>query len=138
MKTPVLLLACSLLSLAAAHSQDEDPKTANLESLEANAVSFVDAYNKAEPDSLAKLFLPDGEIVLPNGEVVGGRDEIRDFYQGVFAGDEKPKAALEAGSVRFVTPGIAIEDGTLHITKPSGEMISHFYTAVQVKQENGA
>ena len=138
MKTPFLFLTCSLLSLAAARSQDEDANTPNLDALAANAVSFVDAYNKAEPETLAQLFLPEGEIVLADGDVIGGRDEIRDFYQGVFAGDEKPKAAREAGSVRFVTPGIAIEDGTLHITKPSGEVISHFYTAVQVKQGNGA
>ncbi len=138
MKSPFLLLAWSFLSLVTARSLAEDVNSRDLEALAANAASFVDLYNKAEPESLAKLFLPEGEIVLANGEVVGGRDEIRNFYQVAFADEEKPKAALEAGSVRFVTPGIAIEDGTLHITKPSGEVISHFYTAVQVKQENGA
>ena len=138
MKQPVLHLVLSLLSLAVAPAQEEDANPPNLEALASNAAAFVEAYNKAEPESLAKLFLPEGELVLADGEVVGGRDEIRDFYQEVFSGDEDPKAALEASSVRFVTPGIAIEDGTLHVTKPSGEVVSHFYTAVQVKQENGA
>ena len=60
------------------------------------------------------------------------------FYARTFAGEEDPKAALEAGSVRFVTPGIAVEDGTLHVTAPSGEVLSHRYTAVKVQQEDGS
>jgi hypothetical protein len=83
------------------------------------------------------LFLPTGEIILSSGEMITGREEITEFYSAVLAGNARPKAALEAGSVRFVTAGIAIEDGTLHVTQPSGEVTSHFYTAVQVKQENG-
>jgi uncharacterized protein (TIGR02246 family) len=138
MKNLSLRAAVACVLLSSAHSQIEDPNKQNLEALEKNAVAFVEAYNKADAESLSNLFLPEGEIVLANGEVVAGREEISNFYQEVFAPEAKPKAALEAGSVRFVTPGIAIEDGTLHVTKPSGEVISHYYTAIQVKQENGA
>jgi uncharacterized protein (TIGR02246 family) len=138
MKTSILRLAIILISATAVRSEEDDPNKANLDALAANASSFVEAYNKADSESLAKLFLPEGEIVLADGEVVSGRDEIGGFYAEVFSGEAKPQCALEAGSVRFVTPGIAIEDGTLHVTKPSGEITSHFYTAVQVKQENGS
>ena len=137
MKMSILQVALVLLTVTVARAQQEDPNKSNLEALAAHAASFVEAYNKEDPDALAKMFLPDGEIVLADGEVVAGRDDILEFYAEIFAGDETSKAALEAGSVRFVTPGIAIEDGTLHITKPSGEISSHYYTAVQVKQENG-
>jgi uncharacterized protein (TIGR02246 family) len=126
---------CSAITAAA---EDADPNQANLDALAANAASFVEAYNKGDHGALAKLFLPEGEIVLANGDLIAGREEIAEFYQEVFSGDPKPKAALEAGSVRFPTPGIAIEDGTLHVTTPSGEVTSHYYTAVQVKQENGS
>jgi uncharacterized protein (TIGR02246 family) len=131
------ILAAPCLAMTAL-AEDADPNQANLAALAANAASFVESYNKADHEALAKLFLPEGEIVLANGEIIAGREDIAAFYQEVFSGDPKPKAALEAGSVRFVTPGIAIEDGTLHVTKPSGEVASHFYTAVQVKQENGS
>lgn len=137
MKHPFLHLALALAMACNVQSQAEDPNQANLEALATNAAAFVKAYNKADSAALAQLFLPEGEIVLASGEVIAGRDEITKFYDEVFSGDEKPKSALEAGSVRFVTPGIAIEDGTLHVTKPTGEVVSHFYTAVQVKQENG-
>ena len=137
MKKPLLQLALALVFLTSGHSQQGDPNHANLDALAANASAFVEAYNKADSPALSQLFLPEGEIVLANGEVVSGREEIDGFYAEVFSGEEKPKAALEAGSVRFVTPGIAIEDGTLHVPRATGEVISHFYTAVQVKQENG-
>lgn len=119
-------------------AEEADPNQANLDALAANASSFVEAYNRADHEALAKLFLPAGEIVLSDGELVSGREEITAFYQELFSAAQKPKAALEAGSVRFVTPGIAVEDGTLHVTKPSGEVVSHYYTAVQVQQESGS
>ncbi|MCX6875299.1 MAG: SgcJ/EcaC family oxidoreductase [Verrucomicrobia bacterium] len=137
MNTTMLPLALALLTLTAARSQQEDPNNKNLEALASNAAAFVAAYNKADPVALAKLFLPEGELVLATGEVLAGRDEIRDFYTEALADENKPQAALEASSVRFVTPALAIEDGTLHVTQPSGEVTSHNYTAVQVKQENG-
>jgi uncharacterized protein (TIGR02246 family) len=138
MKTPLLPAALALLTLTSARSQQDDPQKANLEALAANASAFVEAYNQADADAIAQRFLPDGEIVLANGEVVSGREEISEFYADLFSGDKDPKAALEAGAVRFPTPGIAIEDGTLHVTRPTGEIVSHFYTAVQIKQENGS
>lgn len=138
MKLPVIQLALAALTLATAWSQDEDANKANLDELAANANTFVQSYNNAQPEELAKLFLPEGEIVLANGDVIEGREAISRFYSEVLSGEPKPKAALEAGSVRFVAPGIAIEDGTLHVTKPSGEVVSHYYTAVQVKQESGS
>lgn len=137
MKHPMLQTALAVIALASAPCQD-DPNQASLESLAANAKVFVESYNKADSEALSKLFLPEGEIVLANGEIVAGRDEIKEFYEGIFSAAAKPKAALEAGAVRFVSPGIAVEDGTLHVTKPGGEIASHFYTAVMVKQENGS
>ncbi len=135
MKRFLLTSAALGIMSTATIARDAD---ANIEALAENAASFVEAYNKADHGALAKLFLPEGEIVLANGEIVSGREEISAFYQEALSGDPKPKAALETGSVRFVTPGIAIEDGTLHVTKPSGEVTSHDYTATQVKQEDGS
>lgn len=137
MKKSLARLMLAMLALTGAQAQDEDPNQANLDALAANATAFVDSYNKGDAAALSQLFLPEGEIVLADGQVVAGREEISKFYSEVLTGDVRPQAAIEAGSVRFITPGIAIEDGTLHVTKPAGDVISHFYTAIHVKQETG-
>lgn len=122
----------------AAAEPTDDPNAEKLAALEASAASFVESYNQGDAAALSRLFLLDGEITLADGGVVSGRDAIQAFYEQVFAGEQDPQAALEAGSVRFVTPAIAIEDGTLHVTAPSGEIVSHHYTAVQVQQGDGS
>jgi len=127
-----------LLSLASARSQDADPNKASLEALAANAQAFVNAHNEGNPEGIAKLFIPEGEIILSSGEIVSGRAEIQQFYTDLFSGEKRPRAALEAGSVRFVTPKLAIEDDTLHVTRPTGEVISHHYTSTQMQQDDGS
>lgn len=127
-----------LLSLASARSQDTDPNKASLEALAANAQAYVNAHNEGNAEAIAKLFIPEGEIILSSGEIVSGRAEIQQFYADLFSGEKRPRAALEAGSVRFVTPKLAIEDGTLHVTRPTGEVISHHYTSTQMQQDDGS
>lgn len=114
-----------------------DPNAANLEALEKSAKTFVEAFNKGDAKAVAATYLPDGEITLGDGTLVTGREAITDFYREGFESDPKRQAAIEAGSVRFVTRGVAIENGTLHITGGDGVVSSHEYTAVQVKQEDG-
>lgn len=138
MKRIIQPIAITLVALSFAEAQEEQNQKADLEILSRNAKTFVDAYNKGDADTMAKLFLPSGEIILANGELIAGREEIVEFYNGIFSAEEKPKAALEAGSVRFVTPALAIEDGTLHVTKPSGEITSHNYSSVHIKQADGS
>jgi uncharacterized protein (TIGR02246 family) len=133
----VLPSAMLLLSLASARSQNADPNKSSLEALAANAQAYVNAHNEGKAEAIANLFIPDGEIILSTGEIVSGRAEIQQFYADLFSGEKRPRAALEAGSVRFITPKLAIEDGTLHVTRPSGEVISHHYTSTQMQQDDG-
>lgn len=127
------LLACPLIAFS-----QEDPEAAKLTQLRKTAQSCVDFFNKQDASGLAGLFLKNGEMTTATGETITGREQILSFYEGVFDSDEPRKAALEAGSVRFLLPGIAVEDGTFHVTLSSGEVISHDYTAVQIEQEDGS
>lgn len=135
-----LALTPALLFMAAtsAMSEEADPNKASLEALATNAQAFVKAHNDGNAEAISKLFIPEGEIILSSGEIVSGRAEIQQFYSDLFSGEARPRAALEAGSVRFVTPKLAIEDGTLHVTRPTGEVISHHYTSTQMQQDDGS
>lgn len=135
---PLAAIFVGTLVCSPAGRAQDDPNADKLEKLASSATAFVEAYNQGDAAGLAALFLPDGEITLADGDVVSGREEIEAFYDEVFAGEDDPQAALEAGAVRFVTPTIAIEDGTFHVTAPTGEVASHNYTAIQVQQDDGS
>jgi uncharacterized protein (TIGR02246 family) len=110
----------------------------DLSKLEQSAVSLIEAFNEGDAEGVASLFVPQGELVLSSGELVIGTENLLSHYTTVFADPGRPQAALEAGSVRFLTGDVAMEDGTVHLTYPDGEISSHFYQAVHAKQEDGS
>ena len=112
---------------------------AELESLGKSAARFVAAFNAKDAATIAGLFLPSGEIISRNGDPIRGREEIESFYKDLFAGETVPQIALEASSVRLVTPGVAIEDGVVHLTTSESEPVkSVSYSVTQVKQSDGS
>jgi uncharacterized protein (TIGR02246 family) len=137
-----VLSSLALTMLPAGRGQDEpagDPNAAALDALKVSAERFVEAFNRADAEAVAATYLPGGEITLQDGTVLAGREAITAFYREGFEedGETKPRAAIEVDSVRFVTPGVAIESGTLLITKAGDVTTSHPYTAVQIMQEDG-
>lgn len=132
MKSLILtVVTVTALFIHSSHSEDE------LSKLEQSAVSLIEAFNAGKAEDIASLFVPDGELVLASGELVIGRENILSHYSDVFADSDRAQAALEAGSVRFLTDDLAIEDGTVHLSYPSGGISSHFYNAVHAKQADG-
>lgn len=141
-RSPWPLLGGLLIGIAPlAQAQDEaDPAEAKLAALEKAAQSLVSAFNDKDAAAIAATYLPNGELTLSSGEILTGREAIEDYYAGLFedAGDQAPKAAVEAGEVHFATPAIAIENGTFHLTAVSGEVSSFDYSAVLVQQDDGS
>jgi hypothetical protein len=44
--------------------------------------NLISAWNKNDPEAIAKLFLPDGILVTPTGSVIRNRSEIRKRVSG--------------------------------------------------------
>jgi len=120
-----------MFTLGTVHAQKDS--NADLEQLNKISQAFIAAFNEKKPDDIAKLFVPDGELVLANGKIVLGHSDLAQHYSDAFAPDDSIQAALEVSSVRFITPTVATEDGTVHLTYDSWEISSHYYTAVQLK-----
>lgn len=123
---------------AGEETPDEDPALAGLREA---AHAFVVAYNERDAKTLASLFTEDGEISDLEGEnVTVGRAEIEARYEELFADEMAPSIAIEVDSVRFVAPGLVIEDGTAHFTPADDEEAppsSYRYTAVLTEQDDG-
>ncbi len=78
--------------------------------------AFTDAWSRGDGQALASLFAPDGDLMIPTGNIFSGREAISGFYTSVFAnGYRGSKGAGEIARVRFVQPNVAVGDGTWSI-----------------------
>jgi uncharacterized protein (TIGR02246 family) len=103
------------------------------------AVNFVDAYNRADAPALAAFFTPLGEIIGSDGEILSGRQAIRDHYQATFDQATAALMALEASEVRLVAPGAAMESGLFHLTGADDEPVRSFrYVVTHARQPDGS
>lgn len=142
-----LLCATSLPQLTAQAVPAETPAVEHaeagiedaLDSLGKAAESFVGAFNDRDAAAIAALFTPLGQIVGSDGESLAGRQAIEDYHRSLFAGEKVPKIALEASDVELIAPGVAIEQGLVHLTLGDDEPVRSIgYAVTHVKQADGS
>lgn len=140
MKTSTSLIAgiiiSTMLGIALTNAEEPDPR---IVALQKTAAEFVTAYNSQDAAALAALFTADGEITaLAGDQITSRRAEIQTRYEQIFA-DEPHQISIEVGSVRFVAPNVAIEDGLFHLTPANDDTApprSSSFTTVLVKEES--
>ncbi|MGP0069454.1 MAG: YybH family protein [Isosphaeraceae bacterium] len=97
--------------------------------------AFVAAYNRGETKALAARFTEDAEVAEADGDRYQGRDAIERRFAETFAANPGVKIAIEIGSIRFLNPDLAKEEGRTLITPAKGAPLSRPYTAIFVKRE---
>lgn len=98
--------------------------------------SFVKAYCDADAKTIAAHFTPDAEYIDEQGNVYQGRAEIEAALTVCFDENVGCQIAMNIDSIRFISPGVAVEDGTTTITPTDGgESVSSRYTTVHVKSD---
>ncbi len=96
--------------------------------------SYTQAYAKGDAKSVAAHFTEEAEYVDESGEVTHGRAKILEELVEHFKQTPGAKLAIEIESIRFVAPGVAIEDGiSRHTHEGEPEPLVNLYTAVHVK-----
>lgn len=96
---------------------------------------FDEAFGKGDLESMLSLFSPDIRIVDENGGIYEGLEEARGLYQRGF--DESPGATIRTvvDSIHFITPDVAVEDGTSVMTPTAGDPVQTTYQAVYARKE---
>jgi uncharacterized protein (TIGR02246 family) len=86
---------------------------------------------------VAGFWTPDGDYTDQTGRHMQGRAEIEKAFQGLFAEHKGLKLRINSNSLRFVTPEVAIEDGSTEVAGPDGGAPSRGarYTIVHVKKD---
>ena len=98
------------------------------------AVKFIDAYSERDAGAIASLFAPDAEYIDEQGTTFRGRDEIEQNLKIFFEGHPAATLEMHIESLRFLTPEVAIEDGSSTcICEEGGSRYHSRYTVVHAK-----
>src|SRR5262245_38310745 len=132
----LLLLLLGVISTTCTYGMQSADQSADEHAIRKMVASYVDAFNKHDAKALADHWSP--EAVYRNrttGEEVVGRAAIAEQFTALFK--EQPDAKLEVNveSVQFVSPNVAVENGSAKFLAPKAEPDESGYTAVAVKRD---
>ena len=98
--------------------------------------SFVKAYCAADAKAIAAHFTTDAEYIDEQGNVYQGREAIEEAMTACLASNPGCQIEMNIDSIRFVSPGVAVEDGTTTVMPSDGsELVISRYTAIHVKTD---
>ncbi len=123
-----ILLACTAPSwLRADQTEDEN-------AIRKNGTTYVEAFNNQDAKAVAALWSPDAVYTNPKtGDEVVGRDAIEQQMVEIFAESKETRLEVTVDSVRFVSPSVAVEEGTARVLRPGAESDETVYSAVYIK-----
>jgi len=126
-----ILAACSLISTAAAQeSRQAESESAIRQAVEA----YVIAFNRADARAVAELWSPDAVYTNPfSAEEVMGREAIEKQFGAFFAANQGANLEATTVTISFVSPNVAIEQGTAKVVVPGETPDVTQYSAVYVK-----
>lgn len=133
-----LLLLALAVGVAAGPGLGQQSKgdAADKEAIAQSAEAFLSAFNKGDAKALAAFWTPDGDYTDQSGRHLKGREVVEKAFQSFFAENKGLTLRIESESLRFVTPEVAIEDGTSFVLHPEGLPPSRArYTIVHVKKD---
>lgn len=128
-------VALSILPAAiagAAEISDDDVKQ-----IEAEVAAYVEAFNAKDAAALAQHWSESGAYVRPgDGTRLLGREAIQKEFEAAFAEEPEAVLAVTVRTIRFVTPDVALEEGTAEVSLLADKLPSRTdYTAVHVKRD---
>jgi uncharacterized protein (TIGR02246 family) len=98
--------------------------------------AYVEAYNKHDAKAIAGMWSPEAIYVDPEtGEQAVGREQIEKEFADTFANLKDSKLEVDAQSIKFLSPNVAIETGTARVLSPKGEPDESAYSALFVKRD---
>lgn len=102
-----------------------------------SAEAFTSAYNSHQSKTISELFALKAEVTDENGNVIKGREAIEKDFAQTFEKFPDSKIQIDIGSIRILTPNIAVEEGIVRAEPIPGEGESvSAYVAVHVKVES--
>jgi uncharacterized protein (TIGR02246 family) len=135
--TLALCLLLGVIAIAATTAHADPPaaaaKNPEEEAIQQSARAFEAAYRAKDADAIAAGFTEQGEVVDVHGNVVRGRAVIAEEFRRIFQEHPEGRMTIAIRSIRFPSPGVAVEDGTTTVVRKNTPPIQERYAAVQIK-----
>lgn len=104
--------------------------------LRKNIDSYVAAYNRQDAKAISEHWLPEAVYVDPDTDVqVVGRANIGKHFASIFAKSKGDKMSVQVDSIRFVSPHVALEQGTCTVIGIDKTPSRSTYSAVHIKRD---
>lgn len=135
-----LKLACvALVSLGvsvAECAEDSAVHQREIDAIRAAAKDYLAAMRRGDFEAMHKMWTPDGDYIDAAGQVFKVHDLMRRQATTRQSGGATTEVPLPESTLRFITPDVAIEDGsTEYGTRSDGRVETGRFTAVWVKRD---
>jgi uncharacterized protein (TIGR02246 family) len=136
MKRMMLTIAMMAWGLAAASGAEANRQAADEAAIRKAVEAYVAAFNQGDAKALAAMWSSEAVYTNPlSGEQVVGREAIEKQFAAIFAEAKGIKLEAKTDSLQFVSPNVAVEQGTAKVIRPDQAPEESEYTAVYVKRE---
>src|SRR3954464_3925731 len=130
------LLVYGIIGTTRMVGQQPGNQAADEAAIRKSAASYVEAFNKHDAKALADLWSPDAVYLnRTTGEEAVGREAIAQQFVDLFKEQPNVKLEIAVTSVQFVSPNVAVEQGTAKFILPGAEPEEIDYSAVDVKRD---
>jgi uncharacterized protein (TIGR02246 family) len=135
MKRTLLSLAILALSSLPAYAADAPQAAEDEAAIRKTVDAYVAAFNRGDADALAACWCEDGEFISPAGDVIRGRQALREAFEAFLKDNSEAKLEVAIASVRIEGPNAAVEEGDSRVTIPNEPVTETSYVAQYVKQD---
>src|SRR5258706_4535598 len=137
--TRCLALALAIVVAGCGPTQKEAsmPTTAEQDAIFREVEAFSVVWSRGDAKAAASFFTEDGVRVGAAGDVEHGRAEVEAAYERLFHGPfAGATVTQERGTIRMLTPDLALWQGTMEIRPPGGVAPVKGYVVQLMKKVN--
>ena len=129
-----ILAACIIVGLSDPGAFAAD-QAADQAAIEEAIESYTAAFNARDAKALAAHWGPEAIYINPlTGHQVEGREAIEKEFANLLGELRGTKLAVDVESIRFISPGVAVENGVAKLISADGQPQESSYTAIHVKR----
>ena len=137
MKRMLLTAAILVWGLAPAVGVEGEDQNADEAAIRKAVENYVTAFNQGDAATLAAMWSPTAVYTNPlSGEQVIGREAIQAQFAAIFAEAKGAQLEAKTNSIQFISPSVAVEQGTAKVVIPEQTPEETEYTAVYIKRDD--